>query len=78
VQSFTEPTVEQATLAWIESTGWAVSNGTETAPGEAAAERNDYGQVVLEYWLCDTLLPKLISGELRVKDAERALTDTSV
>ena len=26
----------------------------------------------------DTLLPKLISGELRVKDAERALTDTPV
>jgi type I restriction enzyme S subunit len=26
--------------------------------------------------LRDTLLPKLISGELRVKDAERALTDT--
>ena len=28
--------------------------------------------------LRDTLLPKLISGELRVKDAERALTDTPV
>jgi type I restriction enzyme, S subunit len=28
--------------------------------------------------LRDTLLPKLISGELRVKDAERALTDTQV
>ena len=28
--------------------------------------------------LRDTLLPKLISGELRVKDAEGALTDTQV
>lgn len=28
--------------------------------------------------LRDTLLPKLISGELRVKDAERALTDMLV
>jgi type I restriction enzyme S subunit len=28
--------------------------------------------------LRDTLLPRLISGELRVKDAERALTDTPV
>jgi hypothetical protein len=26
----------------------------------------------------DTLLPKLIAGKLRVKDAERALTDTPV
>ena len=28
--------------------------------------------------LRDTLLPKLISGELRVKDAERVLTDMLV
>jgi hypothetical protein len=28
--------------------------------------------------LRDTLLPKLISDELQVKDAERALTDTPV
>ena len=28
--------------------------------------------------LRDTLLPKLISGELRVKDTKRALTDTPV
>jgi hypothetical protein len=28
--------------------------------------------------LRDTLLPKLISGKLLVKDAERALTDTPV
>ena len=28
--------------------------------------------------LRDTLLPKLISGELRVKDAELALIDTPV
>jgi hypothetical protein len=28
--------------------------------------------------LRDTLQPKLISGELPVKDAERALTDTPV
>jgi len=25
--------------------------------------------------LCETLLPRLISGELRVKDAERMATD---
>jgi hypothetical protein len=71
VQSFTESTVEQATLAWLESAGWAVRNGTETAPGEAAADRDDYGQVVLAPRLRDTLLPNFISGELWVTDAER-------
>ena len=40
-------------------------------PGELAAERRGYEQVVLVQRLRDTLLPKLISGELRVKDAER-------
>jgi type I restriction enzyme R subunit len=43
----TESVVEQAALAWLESTGWAVRNGAEIAPGERAAERDDYGQIVL-------------------------------
>ena len=43
--AFTESTVEAAALAWLESVGWAVRNGTEIAPGEPAAERADYGQV---------------------------------
>jgi type I site-specific restriction-modification system R (restriction) subunit len=45
---FTESVVEQAALAWLESAGWTVKNGVEIAPGEPAAERDDYGQVVLE------------------------------
>jgi len=53
--SFTESTVEQAALAWLESVGWAVRHGAEIAPGEMAAERNDYGQVVLEQRLRDAL-----------------------
>ena len=45
---FTESVVEQAALAWMESIGWTVRNGAEIAPGEPAAERDDYGQVVLQ------------------------------
>jgi len=45
---FTESVVEDAALAWLEALGWTVRSGLEIAPGELAAERTDYGQVVLE------------------------------
>jgi hypothetical protein len=35
----TESVVEQAALAWFESTGGSVKTGPEIAPGELAAER---------------------------------------
>lgn len=41
----TESVVEQAVLAWIESAGWRVRNGTGIAPGEPVARRDAYGQV---------------------------------
>ncbi len=40
----TESTVEDATLAWLESLGWTVKHGPDIAPGEFLAERTDYGQ----------------------------------
>ncbi|MCA3748326.1 MAG: hypothetical protein IN808_04200, partial [Rubrobacter sp.] len=51
----TESVVEQAALAWLESTGWTVRHGPEIAPDAPAAERSDYGQVVLEKRLRDAL-----------------------
>jgi type I restriction enzyme R subunit len=48
VNAFTESTVEQAALAWLESLGYTITHGPDIAPGELAAERQDYGQVVLE------------------------------
>jgi type I restriction enzyme R subunit len=48
MSSFTESLVEEAALAWLDSIGWTVRNGLEIAPGELAAERRDYTQVVLE------------------------------
>ncbi len=52
---FLESVVEEAAFAWLESVGWAVKNGADIAPGLAAAERADYGQVVLERRLRDAL-----------------------
>jgi type I restriction enzyme R subunit len=45
---FSESTVEDAALAWLEGAGWAPRNGAEIAPGEPAAERADFGRVILE------------------------------
>ena len=61
--SFTESVVEDATLAWLGSIGFTVKHGPEIAPGEPAAERQDYSR------LHDTLLRKLISGGIRVNQA---------
>jgi type I restriction enzyme R subunit len=70
-----ESVVEQAALAWLESAGWQIRNGAEIAPGEPAAERDDYGQVVLSQRLRDALLrlnPALPADAL--EDAFRKLT----
>lgn len=46
--AFTESIVEEAALAWLEGLGYAILHGPDIAPGEPFAEREDYGQVVLE------------------------------
>ena len=46
--NFTESVVEQAALAWLESIGYRILFGPEIAPGEVEAERDNYGQVILE------------------------------
>ena len=70
--SFTESVVEQAALAWLESTGWSDRNGAELAPGEPAAERDDYGEVVLARRRRDALArfnPALPADALDDEDA---------
>jgi len=54
-RSFTESVVEQAALAWLESLGYTILSGPEIAPDEPAAERDDYGQVVLDRRLLQAL-----------------------
>ena len=50
-----ESTVESAALAWLSELGWQVKHGPEIAPEGLFAERQDYGQVVLEQRLRDAL-----------------------
>jgi type I restriction enzyme, R subunit len=74
---FTESVVEEATLAWLEGRGWSVKNGAEIAPGEPAAERDSYGQVILDQRFRDALArlnPKLPTEAL--EEAYRKLTRT--
>jgi len=73
-----ESQVGSVALAWLESLGWAVKRGPDLAPGGHWAERADYGEVVLAQRLRDALLPKLIDGEIRVKDPEKFLERAGV
>ena len=55
MSAFSESGVEAAALAWLADLGWAVAHGPDIAPDALAAERSDYGQVLLEQRLCDSL-----------------------
>ena len=71
----TESVVEQAALAWLESSGWIVANGPGIAPDTPGAERAEYCEVVLEGRLRDALArlnPGLSTDAL--EDAFRRLT----
>jgi type I site-specific restriction-modification system R (restriction) subunit len=79
--SFSESVVEDATLAWLESLGYAVRSGPDIVPDESAMERIDFGQMVLEgrlrqmlAWLNPTLPYKTIDDPYQVTLA--ALRDT--
>ena len=45
--SLTESIVEEAALEWFGELGYTVENGAKLAPGEAATERDSFGDVVL-------------------------------
>jgi type I restriction enzyme R subunit len=44
--SLNESIVEDAALAWFGELGYAVGHGPHLAPGEPAAERDSFGEVV--------------------------------
>ncbi len=73
--TITEADVEQAALDWLSALGWKVAHGPDIAPGTPNAERTDYGQVVLERRVPDSLAelnPSLPPSAL--DDAFRKLT----
>jgi type I restriction enzyme R subunit len=53
--SFTESMVEEAALGWFEQLGYAVLPGPQLAPGEPAAERDSFSDVVLVDRLRDAI-----------------------
>lgn len=53
--AFSESEIETAALEWLRAIGWQVAHGPEIAPGMPAAERADYGEVVLTRRLRDAL-----------------------
>ena len=53
--TLTEADVEQAALEWLSGLGWQVLHGPDIAPDMPNAERDDYGQVVLDQRLRDAL-----------------------
>ena len=50
-----EADVEQAAREWLSTLGWQTAHGPDIAPGTPNAERDDYGQIVLERRLRDAL-----------------------
>ena len=44
---FDESIVEDAALTWFGELGYAIGHGPHLAPGEPAAERDSFGDVVL-------------------------------
>jgi len=75
VTGINEAAVEKAALDWLEQLGWTKVYGPSIAPEAQLAEREDFGQVILEARLRDTLArfnPDLPGQAL--EDAFRKLT----
>ena len=45
--SLNESIVEEAALEWFDVLGYSIGHGPHLAPGEPAAERNSFGELVL-------------------------------
>jgi type I restriction enzyme R subunit len=74
-QAFTESTVEDAAIVWLEPITWPVAHGPDIAPDMLAAERRNYVEVVLAQQLRDALArlnPALPADAM--EDAFRKLT----
>lgn len=47
MSALNEDVLEQVALEWFGELGYAVGHGPQLAPGEPAAERDSFGEVVL-------------------------------
>ena len=73
--SLNESIVEDATLTWFGELGYAIGHGPHIAPGEAAAERDSFGDVVLVRRLRGAILRlnPSIPGEAREEALRKVL-----
>ncbi len=55
VTYFTESTIEETALEWLKDMGYTIVFGGDIAPEEPAAERENYGEVILAGRLKDAL-----------------------
>jgi hypothetical protein len=62
--SLNESIVEDAALEWFGELGYAVGHGPHLAPGEPAAERDSFGEVV-QFHFAQTLTPPSPMGRGR-------------
>lgn len=85
--SVNESHVEEVTMLWFGELGYSTAHGDDIAPEQPGAERESFGEVLLVGRLRDAidrlnpkisqearedaLLPKLLSGEIRVVDAKK-------
>ena len=65
-----ESIVEAAALEWFGELGYAIGHGPHLAPGEPAADRDSFGEVVLVGRLRDAIrrLSPAIPEEVRATD----------
>ena len=76
--SLNESHVENAVLEWFGELGYAVGHGPQLAPGEPAAERDSFGEVVLVGRLREAIrrLNPSIPEEARATDKESLSVQT--
>jgi type I restriction enzyme, R subunit len=65
-----EAQLEIACVDLLKGLGYGYAHGPQIAHDGEAPERQDYAQVVLTRRLRDTLLPKLLSGEIELPEVE--------
>jgi len=70
--SLNESIVEEAALEWFGELGYAVGHGPHLAPGEPAAERDSFSEVVQSRF-ARTLTPALSQNEREKREAIRRL-----
>jgi len=76
---FNESTVEDAALSWFGDLGYAVLLGPDITPGDTAAERDSFGDVVLAGRLREAIdrLNSSIPHEAREEAVRKALLPES-